>query len=49
MRKYYHYVKSTMTGQIFKIDFDVSHLLGYEEVTEADYLAYCHSRGFEPQ
>ena len=43
-----NYVKSTMTGQIYKVNFDVSHLKGYETATEGEYLAYCKAHNLKP-
>ena len=43
-----NYVKSTFTGQVYKINFDVSNLKGYEPATESEYLAYCKAHNLNP-
>lgn len=36
------YIKSTMTGQVYKVDF-IPQFGGYELATEAEYLEYIES------
>ena len=41
------YIKSTITGQIYKVD-EMPKFGGYEVATESEYIAYCKKMGIEP-
>lgn len=40
------YIRSTMTGQVYKVDSFPKFPIGWEVVSEQEYIDYCQKRGF---